>query len=125
MSRIALRWRDFDPLGHVNSAIHLTFLETGRDRWLGEALGDRAGSRYVVARIEIDYRSEVALGTEYVESRHELEAVGRSSVTLRERLTDPAGTTVAEARVVIVVWDSEEHKPRRVSAAERAALHAI
>ncbi len=123
MSRIPVRWRDLDPLGHVNSAVFLTFLETGRDLWLREVLGDDLGpEEYVVARIEVDFRAEVPRGTEYVQSVHVVEAVGRSSITLNERLADPSGVTVTEARTVIVLWNPEDHGSRQVTEVEREAL---
>jgi acyl-CoA thioester hydrolase len=126
MSRIPVRWRDLDPLGHVNSAVFLTFLETGRDLWLREVLGEEFGpEEYVVARIEVDFRTEVPQGTDYVQSVHEVEAVGRTSITLSERLLDPNGVTVTEARTVIVLFDSEAHGSRQVTEPEREALSGL
>ena len=37
---VTVRWRDFDALGHVNNAVFLTFLETGRDRFFHSLVGD-------------------------------------------------------------------------------------
>lgn len=126
MSRIPVRWRDLDPLGHVNSAVFLTFLETGRDLWLREVLGEEFGpEEYVVARIEVDFRTEVPQGTDYVQSVHEVEAVGRTSITLSERLLDPSGVTVTEARTVIVLFDPEVHGSRQVTEPEREALAGL
>lgn len=126
MSRIPVRWRDLDPLGHVNSAVFLTFLETGRDLWLREVLGEEFGpEEYVVARIEVDFRTEVPQGTDYVQSVHEVEAVGRTSITLSERLLDPNGVTVTEARTVIVLFDPEAHGSRQVTEPEREALSGL
>ena len=123
MSRIPVRWRDLDPLGHVNSAVFLTFLETGRDQWLREVLGEEFGpEEYVVARIEVDFRTEVPQGTDFVQSVHEVEAVGRTSITLSERLLNPNGVTVTEARTVIVLFDPQAHGSRQVTEPEREAL---
>lgn len=123
MSMIAIRWRDLDALGHVNSAVFLTYLEAGRDLWLREVLGETfQANQYVVVRVEVDFCAEIRQGTPYVESLHDVEAVGGSSITLNERLRDPAGVTVAQARVVIVLWDPDEHSSRAVTELERAAL---
>jgi acyl-CoA thioester hydrolase len=123
---IPVRWRDLDPLGHVNSAVFITFFETGRDLWLREVLGESFGpEQYVVARIEVDYRAEVPQGTDYVQSTHEVESVGRSSVILNERLADPGDVTVAEARAVLVLWDPNGHRSRPVTEGEREALAAM
>jgi acyl-CoA thioester hydrolase len=126
MTLIPVRWRDLDPLGHVNSAVYITFFETGRDIWLREVLGESFGpEEYVVARIEVDYRAEVPQGTAYVQSTHEVESVGRSSVILNERLADPGEVTVAEARTVLVLWDPDGHRSRPVTESEREALGAM
>lgn len=125
MTLIPVRWRDLDPLGHVNSAVFLTFLETGRDLWLRQVLGERfSAEQYVVARIEVDFRAEVPQGTDYVESVHAVEAVGRSSITLNEQIVGPSGAVCAEARVVIVLWDLELRASRPVRDLEREALLA-
>jgi acyl-CoA thioester hydrolase len=125
MTLIPVRWRDLDPLGHVNSAVFLTFLETGRDLWLREVLGERfSAEQYVLARIEVDFRAEVPQGTDYVESVHAVEAVGRSSITLNERIVGPSGAVCAEARVVIVLWDPGLRSSRSVRDLEREALLA-
>jgi acyl-CoA thioester hydrolase len=125
MTRIPVRWRDLDPLGHVNSAVFLTFFETGRDLWLRDVLGESFGpEQYVLVRIEVDFRAEVPQGTDYVQSTHEVEAIGRSSITLNERLADPSDVTVAEARVVLVMWDPDRHGSRPVTEVEREALAA-
>jgi acyl-CoA thioester hydrolase len=122
-TRLPIRWRDLDPLGHVNAVVFLTYLEEGRNIWLRDALGPAFGpEQYVVARAEIDFRSEIPQATEYVWTDHELESVGRSSLTLRERLHNPAGTVVAESRVVLVLWMPDERRPRRVHEEERQAL---
>ncbi len=125
MTRIPIRWRDLDPLGHVNSAVFMTLLETGRDLWLRESLGPPfTQAQYVIARIEIDFRAEIGMETAHVDTRHAVEAVGRTSITLSEQLVDPAEVTVAQARAVIVLWDPEARRSRPVSAAERERLTA-
>jgi acyl-CoA thioester hydrolase len=123
VSRVPVRWRDLDPLGHVNTAVFLTLLETGRDIWLREVLGGIFGAAdYAVARVEVDFRAEIPQGTEYVETTHEVGAVGRSSITLNERLTDPAGMIVTESRTVIVLWDPDRRTSRAVTDVERGSL---
>jgi acyl-CoA thioester hydrolase len=125
MTSIPVRWRDLDPLGHVNSAVFITFFETGRDIWLREVIGESfSPADYVLARIEVDFRADVPKGTEYVETAHTVETVGRSSITLNERILDPSGAVCAEARAVIVLWDPQLHASRQVRDLERDALLA-
>ncbi|CAB4964210.1 unannotated protein [freshwater metagenome] len=54
----------------------------------------------------------------------EVETVGTTSLTTRERVILPSGEVAAEARVVMVQWDVASHSPRAFTAEERAALEA-
>ena len=116
------RWRDLDPLGHVNTAVFLTYLEEARDGWLVQMFGqDFLPQNYVVARIEIDYRQQIFHGQEIV-ATCKVEAVGRRSITTREELRSLDGQVIAEASVVIVLWDDERHMSRPLTESEYALL---
>lgn len=122
--RFAVRWRDLDQLGHVNSVVFLTYLEEGRTTWLGGLLGPQfETNQYVIARVELDYLAEIPSGTEYVETQHEIAAVGRSSVTLDEKLSIVGGDVVARGRVVLVMWEPDHHRSRQLSSHELTALN--
>lgn len=117
-----MRWRDVDGLGHVNHAVFLTYLEEGRDAFYVQALG--RDPHYVVARVEIDLRSEVRYADRRLQVRIEVERVGTTSLTTRETILTPAGVTAAEARVVTVLWDAGARKPVAFATQERARLAA-
>jgi acyl-CoA thioester hydrolase len=119
---IEIRWRDLDPYGHVNHAVFLTYLEEVRDEWLGLAVGEEA-LRYVVARVEIDYRRELTESDDRVTARIRLDSVGTSSVRTVEELVLTDGAVAAEAKAVLVACD-EERRPRPLTEPERAALAA-
>jgi len=64
--REAVRFRDLDPMGHVNNAVFLTYIESARAAFLQhlgavQTLEDLA---IIVARIEIDFRAPVRFGDE-------------------------------------------------------------
>jgi acyl-CoA thioester hydrolase len=121
--RIDVRWRDVDALRHVNNAVYATYLEEARDGWLEQALGeDGAMWDYVLARLAIDFRNEVALEEEAVVAWVSLARVGTSSVTLREEIAKLDGTLAAEAESVIVARDRETGRSRPLTDAERTAL---
>ena len=121
--RIEVRWRDVDALRHVNNAVYATYLEECRDGWLARALGDDASLwDYVLARVAIDFRSEVTLGEKAVLARATLVRIGTSSLTLREEIRKLDGTLAAEAESVIVARDPETGRSRPLSDPERAAL---
>jgi acyl-CoA thioester hydrolase len=122
--RLAVRWRDLDLLGHVNSVVFLTYLEEGRSAWLSGLLGPQfEANQYVIARVELDYLAEIPSGTEFVETQHEIAALGRSSVTLDEQLSIVGGDVVARGRVVLVMWEPEHHRSRQLSNHEITALN--
>jgi acyl-CoA thioester hydrolase len=120
--QVAVRWRDSDALGHVNHAVFLTYLEEGRDAFFAATIGSEP--LYVVARIEIDLRSEVRQTDRRVTVRIEPERLGTTSLTTREQIRTAAGQVAAEARVVTVRWDPDARKPVPFSGAERARLSA-
>jgi acyl-CoA thioesterase FadM len=51
-------FRDCDPMGHVNNAVYLTYLEAARFAWWRNAFGAQGLKEhgFIVARVEIDYR---------------------------------------------------------------------
>ncbi len=117
---VDVRWRDADALGHVNHAVFLTYLEEGRDAFFSQALG--SDPSYVVARIELDFRAEIRLTDKQVTVRLEVESLGTTSLTTRETITLPSGGKAAEARVIVVRWDADQHQPAAFTDAERRQL---
>ena len=117
---IEIRWRDLDPYGHVNHAVFLTYLEEVRDEWLMTAVGGDALG-YVVARVEIDYRRELTEKDDRVVARIRLGSLGTSSLRTVEELVVKNGDLAAEAKAVLVACD-EAHRPRPLTADERAVL---
>ena len=57
---VALRSRDFDGLGHVNQAVYHELLEEARIAFFRAAVPD--GLFFVLARVELDHRGEIARG---------------------------------------------------------------
>jgi len=124
--RIEVRWRDVDALRHVNNAVYATYLEEARDGWLEQALGDDGAIwDYVLARVAIDFRSEVGLGEKAVLARVSLARIGTSSITLHEEIRKPDGTLAAEAESVIVARDRDTGRSRPLTHAERSALERV
>jgi acyl-CoA thioester hydrolase len=124
--RIEIRFRDLDPLGHVNQGVYLTYLEEMIDHWFRQALGVEEGEiwDFVAARTAIDYRSELRLADRAVVGTCSLERVGRSSVTLRAELRTDEGRLAAEIEAVLVTWDMTTRSSRPITDAERAKLEA-
>jgi acyl-CoA thioester hydrolase len=107
----AVRFRDLDPMGHVNNAVFLTYIESARAAFLQhlgavQTLEDLA---IIVARIEIDFRAPVRFGDE-VEVSVRVSRFGEKSFDLEHELR-VAGTLVAEAKTVLVTYDYERREP--------------
>lgn len=118
VARVPLRWRDLDHQGHVYHAEMLTLLDEGRTRWFSDAVGKASPDEYLVVRVEIDYVGETRIDGGFVEIEIGLARLGRTSLTTVETVKVADGTTVARARVTVVMWDRAERKPRRITAAE-------
>ena len=113
--RLVVRFRDCDALGHVNNAVYLTYLEQARFTLWKAQLGRRPGQDrapgIIMARVEIDYRSQVRYGDE-LEVRVMLDAVGRTSFTYAYEVIDTLdGRVVAQAKTVQVHFDYERNTP--------------
>jgi len=109
--REAVRFRDLDPMGHVNNAVFLTYIESARAAFLQhlgavQTLEDLA---IIVARIEIDFRAPVRFGDE-VEVSVRVSRFGEKSFDLEHELR-VAGDLVAEAKTVLVTYDYERREP--------------
>jgi acyl-CoA thioester hydrolase len=121
--KLEVRFRDCDPMGHVNNAVYLTYLEQARlAQWRalwnfgghdkrdpGEGqIGDMPG--VILARSEIDYRYPSRFG-DVLEVRIGLAALGRTSFTYEYEIVDQEGRLVAAARSVQVMYDYAAGRP--------------
>lgn len=106
-----VRFRDLDPMGHVNNAVFLTYLEQARDA-LFAASGTASGLQdmnMIVARVEIDFKAPVRLGDE-VEIAVWTSRFGTKSFDLDYELR-VEGELVAQARSVQVAYDYSRREP--------------
>ncbi len=121
--RIEIRWRDLDAYGHVNNAVYLTYLEEARDAWVNEMLGSISDTwEFVLARVAIDYRSELVQGDGAILARCALGSIGRASLRTREEIVKLDGTVSAVAESVVVPRDPSSGRARSLTEPERAAL---
>jgi len=118
---VAVRWVDLDALGHVNNAVYLNYLEEARDRLLEAALGAEY-AHIVIARVEIDYRQEIARGVSQVTVTAAVESVGTASIRTVEEIRLPDGTVSASSRTVNVIRTIDGSGARALTDSERAAL---
>lgn len=118
--RVEVRFADCDPLGHVNHAMYLTYLEQARfGLWRrlwgftgATAMTAAGGAGLILARAECDYRIAATYG-EIVEVRLGLAGIGRTSFTYDYEIVDAAdhARVMATARTVLVLYDYAAGKP--------------
>jgi acyl-CoA thioester hydrolase len=127
--RLEVRFRDCDPMGHVNNAVYLTYLEQARFahwRALGLTEGERGrpGSRLpgvILARAEIDYRRPASYG-DVLDIKLTIPTFGRTSCTYEYEIVEASGSIVATAKTVVVSFDYAVGKPVPIPEGLRQAL---
>jgi acyl-CoA thioester hydrolase len=123
--RLVVRFRDCDPLGHVNNAAYLTYLEQARiilwKKQIGLTWSKRAaeglprGEGFILARAEVDFRAQAHEGDE-LEVRLSLGRFGRTSATYDYEVEHTStGLIVAAARTVQVWFDYDRGVPVEIS----------
>ncbi|MFJ5529095.1 acyl-CoA thioesterase [Streptomyces sp. NPDC093261] len=118
--RCPLRWADMDAYGHVNNAVFLRYLEEARIDFLRRPDKQfQQGS--VVARHEIDYKRQLVHRHEPVDIELWVTEVKAASFTIAYEVKDPDEIYV-RASTVVVPFDFERQRPRRITAEEREFL---
>lgn len=120
-----LRWSDMDAFGHVNNAVFLRYLEEARIDFMFRIAPGDGGPSFsggsVVARHEIDYLRPLVHRHEPVTIESWVEKIGAASLTISYEIKD-AEHVYVRATTVVVPFDLEAQRPRRVSAEEREVL---
>ena len=121
-TRLAVRWPDFDAIGHVNHGIYFTYLDEARDDVLRRTVGDFSTWPNVLVHVSIDYKQEVMLGTQEILVRSQIGKVGRTSVTFEQEVVAPQGGIAVACEAVLVAWDPTTRRARAITDKERGLL---
>ncbi len=106
-----VRFRDLDPMGHVNNAVFLTYLEQARVAFLKE-VGAATGiedMNIILARVEIDFRAPVRMDQE-IHIAVRASRFGTKSFDLDYELRVDR-EIVAQAKSVQVAYDYDRREP--------------
>jgi acyl-CoA thioester hydrolase len=125
-TRLEVRLGDLDPFGHVNNAVIATYVEQGRVLYLRDVLGtgvDPVSMPFILARLEIDYLSQVQF-TDAVEVGSRVDWIGRTSIGMSHLLINQEARELARSEAVLVAFDYDVEKPMPVSDAWRAVMAA-
>ncbi len=119
---LRVRFRDLDPMGHVNNAVYATYFEIGRAAFFHEVFGveDVTGFDFILAGLEINYRRPIRMADE-VALGLRVGAVGRTSFVFEYAL-EANGLLAAEGKTVQVSFDYVSHTKKELEGAFRAKL---
>lgn len=125
--KIPVRFRDLDPMGHVNNSVYFTYLEVARTAYWQELHHDYSYDvlDFVVARAECDFVSAAIL-RETVRVEVRLSRIGTSSFVLDYELFDEQSERlVARGETVQVMIDSRTGRPRQIEPGLRARMQSF
>ncbi|KND35546.1 acyl-CoA thioesterase [Streptomyces acidiscabies] len=115
-----LRWSDMDAYGHVNNAVFIRYLEEARIDFLFRPDKNfQQGS--VVSRHEIDYKRQLVHRHAPVTIELWVTEIRAASFTVSYEVKDE-DVVYVRAATVIVPFDFETERPRRLTAEEREFL---
>ncbi|MEZ3142395.1 acyl-CoA thioesterase [Halobaculum sp. MBLA0143] len=98
---VAVRYRDLDPMGHVNNAVYASYLETARNDFFREAVGvELSEADAVLASLSLEFHAPLA-GTDPVTVLVWTPETGETSCTFAYEVRRD-GRTVAEGETVLV-----------------------
>jgi YbgC/YbaW family acyl-CoA thioester hydrolase len=117
-------WIDYN--GHVTDAAYAAIAAEANEQalaaiGLSEAYRAQTGRALYTARLEIDFRAEIATDSE-LEVASTVDSVGRTSVVMTTRILRADGDVSAETRHVYVHVDGQTGATVALSPEQRAAL---
>lgn len=115
---VDLRYRDLDPLNHVNNAVFATYLEEARIAYLDEVCGvDLRETDLVLASLELSFERPIEMGDDPTIAV-QTTGIGRTSVTIAYDVrTD--GETAATGETTLVFVDRTAKRPTEMPAEVR------
>lgn len=119
---IDIRFRDIDMLGHVNSAVYATYLETARIKYFLSRFGSYKPA-FVLRRAELDYLAPLHLGEVAVVEMW-VGHIGESSWEFKYRITEKTSGRVAMEASTIQVWVDERGSKARIPDEVREVLES-
>ncbi len=123
---VQVRFRDLDALGHVNNAVYLSYLEMARVAYVQSRFGlsHPRDFSFILARVEIDYKSPVTLGERLMVGIG-VSHVGQRSFRFAYEIREASsGRLVAQAETVQVMYDYQAQKPIAIPDEIRRVLEA-
>jgi len=116
-TKLEIRFRDLDNLGHVNNAVFNTYFEEARIRFIQTVpelnSSMQQGFSFVLAHLDLKYIKPV-IYRENLLVASSLKSVGNSSITGIQALFNDEGELKAVAETTGVWYDVKKKKPARL-----------
>ncbi|MEX0609158.1 MAG: thioesterase family protein [Balneolaceae bacterium] len=124
---IPVRFRDLDPLNHVNNALFNTYFEEARIQFLGETGKMQSqfaeGKTFVLVKITIEYLNQIKFPSTVLVGTG-IGDVGNSSIQAVQALYDKKSKKLLGIGDSVGVWfDIKKQKPTRLPEIEN--LHRM
>ncbi|MFD2532352.1 acyl-CoA thioesterase [Gracilimonas halophila] len=117
-TEIPVRFRDLDPLNHVNNALFNTYLEEARIKFLGE-VGQMEtefteGKTFVLVKCTIEYLKQIKFPATVLVGTG-IGEVGNSSITALQGIYDKESKALVGVAESTGVWfDMKKQRPTRL-----------
>ncbi|NJK46765.1 MAG: acyl-CoA thioesterase [Pleurocapsa sp. SU_196_0] len=103
---LTVRFRDLDPLGHVNNAVFLSYIEFARLEYLASlGVTDADKPSLLLARVEVDFKRPILM-RDPVTVTANVTRVGTKSFGMHHDIT-ASGELAASLETVLVWYDHE------------------
>lgn len=118
-TKIQIRFKDIDKLGHVNNANHLTYFETARVEYFNDVFKQKINwktTSMILARAEVDYKMPVFL-EDNLYCFTKIETIGNKSFIILNSLVkkhDNDFQLCAEGKFTIVCMNYELRQTTQV-----------
>lgn len=124
---LQVRFNDFDAFGHINNNVYLEFFDLGKALYFNEITGcefDPAAIAAVVVNINCNFYAPTRMGEE-LEVQTACTRLGDRSLTLEQRIVNPAtGSVKSAATTVMAGFDLETQGSAPINPRLREALIA-
>lgn len=121
---LPVRFRDLDPMGHVNNAVYATYLEHARACYFREVVGEPLPTAdTVLVHLSIDYRSPIDLDDGAVTVAMWIPRLGESSIPMEYEVR-VGDAVAATAETVQVAYDRDADESKPIPGSWRTAIEA-
>ena len=108
---VPVRYRDLDPLGHVNNAVYASYMEQARVSYVEDVVGEMsADGGAVVATLDIEFERPIHRG-ETVTVGVGATDVGTSSIPLGYEIRTEEGLAATGTTLMVTVDEDGEARP--------------